>query len=1005
MFEPCVAFFLAPLIIARRHRRRNSFSTALHRRLSCKCNGCDDAKDDVNDDDEDTAQRHQHHGWNRRDFMARNSWAAAALTLGETIGMTTTQPDRADAALAKTEDTMTQQQHPQPYSSVRRYRAVTLANGMKVVLVSDKTAAAGSSSSAALTIRGAGQFSDPPNLNGLAHLMEHMTLSSGTRTTTTTTTSRNDKRRKGGDFEEWLNDDYADGFSNGFTAYEKVCFHFQCRTEAFAEALERFARLFQQDVMEKTCKGSSNISAFKREIRRIDAELDRTDLFSRELYLTKSLINPQHPYARMTMGSLDTLERLPSEMDIDVGDALFEFFQRHYQPRRAILVLVSSLSLASMESLVAPFATSLSKRAPLTKDEHQRIFPPFLLPSGRLNGQTSSKPGRSTAGPRGYSNTFCIFRRQNSNEILGETLEKLSFQWALDQDYSDLWREESATTHTNVVTATQIGFVLAQILGRRGPGSLCDLLKRRKWIPDGIQAVPRISFPVDISGFQLLRLELTLTLEGFANRASVIAAVYESINSVVNASPPLSRELIAQYCAVAELYGHVLAPRPPDAIELSFDGQVYGVVGPRGVANLEWRLLPSPQESAEVRCLQQTVLAVLRKIRDPTKTILITTASQRAIQYALGQNAFREPPFPLFSPASWSISPVTGARYFSDRAFRRSGKATDWLEAKLLMKYQVDPPFLNPLIPPSIRPPRMISSTLGGGLRQDEMVTIENAYKNNLQQFATFQPPNDISDDPTKTSIMRDYWALLQVYPHNHELFTSFKLPRTAPEPSARSVFVLQFLSSRPPRANSKMAADAEVWKISLEYALSDLAELGAPAGLFYEISFNKFGMRVAFLGLSQNIASYARRVSRRVIDHQRKLLEGSEKLSETVLEASRRNVNRFRMSPQRRTVLLNILKETSATDAALEGISFFKSCSGAVCLAQGDLMPSEALQLLADLKAIYKQVTGTNVSPSPAIPQPQDMLYPATWIPRSASVCTVPGSGLICNACGRVPR
>ena len=41
-----------------------------------------------------------------------------------------------------------------------------------------------------------------------------------------------------------------------------------------------------------------------------------------------------------------------------------------------------------------------------------------------------------------------------------------------------------------------------------------------------------------------------------------------------------------------------------------------------------------------------------------------------------------------------------------------------------------------------------------------------------------------------------------------------------------------------------------------MEYNLIDLVELGAPAGLAYKISYNKYGMRVSFLGLSQSIAS-----------------------------------------------------------------------------------------------------------------------------------------------------
>ena len=402
---------------------------------------------------------------------------------------------------------------PVPFSSVRRNtRRITLANGMKVVLVNDKMAR---SASAALTIRGAGQFSDPTHLNGLAHLMEHITLSSSTRLL-----------RRGSDFEDWLNSDYAEGFSNGFTAYEKVCFHFQCKTEVFPEALERFSKLFLQDVVAKSCQ---NRDIVRREIRRVNSELDRNDLFSRELYLTKSLINPQHPYSRMTMGSIETLERQPAEDDINVSNELYRFFQEKYRPSRAVLVVVSPSQMASLETWVQPFGSTLSKTR-ISQEVSQRDFPNFLLP------ENSAK-------------TYCLYRRQSSSEVWANDLEKLSFQWSLDQDYADL--RTKGTSNSNVVTATQIGFVMAEILGRRGPGSLFTLLKNRNWVLDSTKGLPRISFPLDVSGCQILRLELTLTLEGFSNRSFVIAAVFDCLAGL-KGSPP-SRDVVAQYCTVAQL--------------------------------------------------------------------------------------------------------------------------------------------------------------------------------------------------------------------------------------------------------------------------------------------------------------------------------------------------------------------------------------------------------------------------------------------------------------------
>jgi insulysin len=961
LYTECIYSFVTQQLPQeqRRRRLRHIRSTILHKCQNDNDNGGCDCEDcSENDHSPSSSYMKQ---VNRRDFVA---WSS--LLTGIANGpIQPEEPANAYSPFSLLKDTSSSPPINRgsgapiiPFSSVRRYKSITLSNGMQVLLVTDKNA---QSSSAALTIRGAGQFSDPPYLSGLAHLMEHITLSSAT------------KQPRRGDFEEWLNTDYADGFSNGFTAYEKVCFHFQCKTEAFQEALERFSRLFLPDVVQQACYNRETV---KREIRRVHAELDKNDWFTRELYLTKSLIHANHPYSKMSMGSLETLERLPAEADINISQQLFDFFQNQYQPSRAILVVLGPSPLSSLEAWVQPFASGLSRKRIL--QEPQRNFPAFL-------------PYRNPI------NTYCLFRKRSANDNLGDNLEKLTFQWALDQDYTDLRPEDATTTTTttsSVVTATQIGFVMAEILGRRGPGSLFTVLKLRNWVPDSSKGLPRISFPVDVSGFQILRLELTLTLEGFVNRSSVIATVFDCL-SRLRSSPP-SRPLIAQYCTVAQLYGHVLVPRPPDAIELAFDGQIYGLDEPYGVTGGNWRLLPLPDDSVGVRNLQRTIATVLERTTDPSNAIVIATASQKAIQSFEG-NVFEEK-FPLFSPASWDISPVTGARFYPENNLL-TGKINEWLTA-ILTEDELSPPVLNPLVPPFIRPAR-IQSALANQQPTDELME-------DLKVLAIKPdtPPTDYFVDPIRSSIVQDYWSLLKVYSHDDSTPMGLSLPRVAPEPSPRSVFVLQFLSSRSARASAKMAANAEVWKISLEYALSDLAELGAPAGLAYEISFNKFGMRLAFLGLSQNIASYARRVSRRIADHQSKLLEGPEMLSDLVVDTSIRETSRFRMTSQRRGLIEKLLRETTALDASREGTGFFKSCSGAVCFAQGDLLPSEALVLLGDLKKIFQKVTGSNVSPTPAIPDMEtDLMYRANWIPRSASSCTIPGASLISNPCGRVPR
>lgn len=121
-----------------------------------------------------------------------------------------------------------------PFSTTRTYRNIVLSNGLKVVLVQDSLV---QRSSVAMSIDGAGQFAEPEDIPGLAHLMEHLILSS-TRSRGKNIIEReawalwnkwgtdNDiiSSRGEEDFEDWLSEN--DGESNAFTAPGFVCFHF-----------------------------------------------------------------------------------------------------------------------------------------------------------------------------------------------------------------------------------------------------------------------------------------------------------------------------------------------------------------------------------------------------------------------------------------------------------------------------------------------------------------------------------------------------------------------------------------------------------------------------------------------------------------------------------------------------------------------------------------------------------------------------------------------------------
>ena len=102
-------------------------------------------------------------------------------------------------------------------------------------------------------------------------------------------------------------------------------------------------------------------------------------------------------------------------------------------------------------------------------------------------------------------------------------------------------------------------------------------------------------------------------------------------------------------------------------------------------------------------------------------------------------------------------------------------------------------------------------------------------------------------------------------------------------------------------------------------------AELGSPAGLAYDLSFNKYGMRICFLGISQNISSYARRFCRRLSVHHKELLEGVETLDSSVVDAALYGMRGAGLSPLRKREIENILAATTAYEAATEVSAGFR--------------------------------------------------------------------------------
>uniref|UniRef100_A0A7S2YA42 Peptidase M16 middle/third domain-containing protein n=1 Tax=Entomoneis paludosa TaxID=265537 RepID=A0A7S2YA42_9STRA len=427
---------------------------------------------------------------------------------------------------------------------------------------------------------------------------------------------------------------------------------------------------------------------------------------------------------------------------------------------------------------------------------------------------------------------------------------------------------------------------------------------------------------------------------------------------------------------MAKLFGYALPNRPPDAIELSQDTHVYGVDAVFEVGQGNWYRFPSPEDRPAMRGLVRSLSNTLSMMNDPDSAVVIVTGGSRALQ---------EASFPPLSSNKWNTEIRTGARFMYEDMLGIASRIEELVLTRIINREELLRPTLNPLLPLTLRPARLSTP-------EDE-AKLESVRKRGALP-SKMQPVFALQDD----------WLLLYPDPPN-----LLPLPRGPSERTCRSAFVIQLLSARPARAGPRQAAQGELWKISFDDSVADLAELGAPGGLAYDISFNKYGMRIAFLGISQNLPSYARRVCRRLVRHSTKLLSGPEYFPRSITNAAASDVNRIRgASPTRKRQFVSSIRRSTAYEASVEGIAFLKSCGGTVCFGQGDLTRKEVQDLVKDLQGIFDStfVSLRKSGSRPAVPADvSELLYQPVWKPRSASPCGIAGVPLVADACGRVKR
>ena len=169
----------------------------------------------------------------------------------------------------------------------REYRWLRLPNKLEVMLISDKNA---DKAAAALDV-GVGHASDPADLPGLAHFLEHM-LFLGTQ-----------KYPDEGHYQAFLQE--RGGSSNAYTDFEHTNFFFDVLYPHLHEALDIFAQFFICPLFTE--------SMTARELNAVDSENSKNlqnDAW-RLQQLHRWAASSEHPFHKFGTGNLRTLTGLP----------------------------------------------------------------------------------------------------------------------------------------------------------------------------------------------------------------------------------------------------------------------------------------------------------------------------------------------------------------------------------------------------------------------------------------------------------------------------------------------------------------------------------------------------------------------------------------------------------------------------------------------------------------------------------------------------------------------
>lgn len=393
-------------------------------------------------------------------------------------------------------------------SDRKDYKLFKLANGLKVLLVKNDSTKDNSSAAVALTVD-FGSFEDPPEVQGLAHFLEHMVRKKQLISLRTITFlyyfkvfMGSQKYPKENEFDQYIKN--RNGFDNAMTEVEHTIFYFSIGEENLSGALDRFSQFFINPLM--------SIDSMEREVISVESEF-QNNIYNDAYRINQifaSMARDFHPVKNFTWGNLKTLK---NEIDSDsLYRILHDFWKRFYKSNRMNLCIQTSMNIDILQSIVVRYFSDI-------KPEYGSMLKPIYI-----------DPFSEVFNADFYKKIYFVKSLTKKRKIF------LTFLLpSIENDYKDKSLE-----------------YLSYLFTHEGRNSLNAYLKNKSLALHLTARVGARNFEGN-SLFTFFTIEVSLTREGYENIGRVLDSIFSYLLIIKMTPMEMHRETYDEFKTMKEI--------------------------------------------------------------------------------------------------------------------------------------------------------------------------------------------------------------------------------------------------------------------------------------------------------------------------------------------------------------------------------------------------------------------------------------------------------------------